>query len=125
MIEISVVIPSYNMAPFVSSTIESVLTQESSDVEVIVVDDGSQDNTAEVVKPYLDRIVYQYQPNRGVAEARNHGIDLARGRYIRFLDADDVLYPASLSAQRQALARASSVALAFGQVYEMDAYGNI
>lgn len=90
----SIVIPLYNKENFISKTIQSVLAQKFSDFEIIVVDDGSTDTGAERVKSMNDdRIKLFHQKNRGVSETRNRGINLAQGKYIALLDADDYWYP--------------------------------
>jgi glycosyltransferase involved in cell wall biosynthesis len=87
---ISVVIPTYNRADKVSKTIESALAQTFTDHEVIVVDDGSSDDTGQILRAtFGDRIRYFAQPNQGASVARNKGIELARGEWIAFLDSDD------------------------------------
>lgn len=98
---VSVVIPAYNVAAFIAETLDSVLAQTFTDYEVIVVNDGSPDTEALELSlaPYLERIVYLKQENRGAAAARNQGIARARGRFIAFLDADDLWLPEFLSAQ--------------------------
>lgn len=90
---VSVVIPAYNAAGFLSSCIESALGQTHKAVEIIFVNDGSTDNTDEVVRPYLDRIRYIKQENRGLSAARNVGFKASKGEFICFLDADDLLLP--------------------------------
>ena len=92
----SVVIPAYNYAQFIGEAIESVQKQTYANLEIIVVDDGSQDLTADVVKWYagLDpRIKYIWQQNQGSAAARNTGIKASKGEWIVTLDADDVIKP--------------------------------
>ena len=91
-IGVSVVIPCYNHAHFLEQAIESVLTQSYSDFEIIVVDDGSTDDTAEVVRPYSP-VRYIYQENSGLSAARNTGLRHSRGEFLVFLDADDRLLP--------------------------------
>ncbi len=87
---VSVVIPTYNRAKKVQGAIESVLAQTFSDLEVIVVDDGSEDDTGKVLaETFGDRIRYHYQANQGASAARNKGIAEARGEWIAFLDSDD------------------------------------
>lgn len=94
MMMFSVIIPSYNGARYIKKSIYSVLKQMFDDFEIIVVDDGSMDNTTEVVKSIDDgRINYIYQENGGVSSARNTGIKNAKGDYICFLDADDLWKP--------------------------------
>ena len=89
MPKISVVIPAFNCAAFLPGTLESVFAQTYSDLEVIVVDDGSTDNTPFVIAPYSDRVHYIRQQNRGLPAARNAGIRAAQGEWIALLDADD------------------------------------
>lgn len=96
---ISVVIPAYNCDRYIAEAIESVLDQTETSYEIIVVDDGSRDKTQEAVAPYRDRVRYVYQDNQGVSVARNHGLSLARGEFITFLDADDCFFRETLAAQ--------------------------
>lgn len=87
----SVIIPAHNAAPYIKNSIESVLAQSINDFEIIVVDDGSTDETKSVVLSLADaRIRYIYQENGGVSSARNTGIKNAKGEYVCFLDADDI-----------------------------------
>ena len=94
---VSVVIPTYNRADFVEQAIQSVLDQTYSNFEVLVIDDGSTDNSAELIQKMAEtdkRIrFYQLKQNSGVSIARNKGLSLARGKYIAFLDSDDTAYP--------------------------------
>lgn len=96
---VSVIIPTYNRAAMVGQAVESVLAQTYSDFELIVVDDGSTDETDKVLSAYRDRIRLLQQSNRGVSAARNHGIRNAKGRLIAFLDSDDLWLPEKLSRQ--------------------------
>ncbi|HAP69909.1 MAG TPA: hypothetical protein DCR04_09335 [Flavobacteriales bacterium] len=89
----SVIIPTYNRARSIVEAVESVLSQSFSDFELFVIDDGSTDNTGELLKPIAkrdSRFKYVYQENAERSAARNHGIELSKGRYICFLDSDDV-----------------------------------
>lgn len=91
---ISVIIPLYNKEHYIEQTIKSVLSQTYADFELIIVNDGSTDKSADIVKKVPDeRIVYVSQSNQGVSAARNAGIKMARGEYIAFLDADDKWMP--------------------------------
>src|SRR5580704_6980271 len=103
MVLVSVIIPAYNSAKFLVGAIESVLAQTMDDFEIIVVDDGSKDNTLQVVEPFLadSRIRYFRQQNRGLPGARNAGAKVSRGEYLAFLDADDFLAPNALEAMRK------------------------
>lgn len=96
MIKISVIIPTYNSARFICKAIESVLSQTFKDFEIIVIDDGSTDNTGNVLNHYGDKIIYITQANRGVSSARNVGLKLAKSEYVAFLDADDTWLPGKL-----------------------------
>jgi len=101
---VSIILPTYNRAHLVGKAIQSVLNQTYQDFELIVVDDGSVDNTVEVVKSFNDpRIRYlRHEKNKGGAAARNTGIKAARGRYIAFQDSDDEWLPEKLEKQIRA-----------------------
>ena len=96
---VSVVIPTYNYGRFVVDAVDCALQQTWGNLEVIVVDDGSTDDTRERLAPYLDRIQYVHQPNRGLSAARNTGIRHARGEWIALLDADDLWHPQKIERQ--------------------------
>ncbi len=96
---VSVVIPTYNMAAFIGQAISSVLAQSMTDLELVVVDDGSTDETAQVVSGFGDRVSYIHQANNGGNSARNRGVAAAHGRYVAFLDADDTWLPEKLELQ--------------------------
>lgn len=98
MPEVSVIIPTYNRRDFISEALASVLAQSYHDFEVIVVDDGSTDDTREVVQAFPE-VRYLYQENRGVSAARNHGVAVSSGRLLAFLDSDDVWQPRKLQTQ--------------------------
>jgi glycosyltransferase involved in cell wall biosynthesis len=102
---VAAVIPVYNGADFVGEAIESVLGQTHPVSECIVVDDGSTDATAEVVRRFGDAVCLVQQPNTGVAAARNRGAAAATGRFVAFLDADDTWAPRKLERQLEAAAR--------------------
>ena len=96
---VSVIIPTYNRGWVVKEAIDSVLDQDFSDYELIVVDDGSNDNTREILEAYGKAIRVLQQSNRGVSVARNRGIAEAAGRLIAFLDSDDLWLPRKLTTQ--------------------------
>ncbi len=98
---ISIIVPSYNSSHLISTTLDSVLESTYHDYEVLIIDDGSTDNTIEVIEPYLNdqRFQYIYQENQGLSGARNTGIKIAKGDYLVFLDSDDVILPEKLQQQ--------------------------
>ncbi|MFP4446418.1 MAG: glycosyltransferase family 2 protein [Desulfosudaceae bacterium] len=98
-VAISVIIPTYNRAVLVTEAVGSALAQEGPDVEVIVVDDGSTDDTGRVLDAFGSRIIRVTQPNLGVSAARNAGADRASGSHLAFLDADDLWLPGKLARQ--------------------------
>jgi glycosyltransferase involved in cell wall biosynthesis len=100
---VSVVIPTFNRGHCVATAVESVLAQSFGDVETIVVDNGSTDNTQEVLARFGSRIRVIRQDNSGVSAARNAGIRAARGQWVGFLDSDDMWRPEKLQAQMQCL----------------------
>jgi glycosyltransferase involved in cell wall biosynthesis len=106
-----VVIPSFNYGHFVTEAVDSALAQTYADREVLVVDDGSTDDTRQRLAPYGDRIRYLYQENRGLSAARNAGVRAARGEYVALLDADDVWHPQKLELQMAYLAAHPEVGL--------------
>lgn len=116
MEKISVVIPAFNAGSLLGEAIESVLAQSYPVSEIIIVDDGSTDNTKEVVSQYVQRtthdVKYIYQPNKGPAAARNKGIKKAGGDYIAFLDSDDLWLPEKIE-KEMALFKGSN----YGMVY--------
>jgi len=96
---VSVVIPTFNYGRFVRDAVESALSQTYRPVEIVVVDDGSTDDTAAVLEPYRQRVTCLRQDNRGLSAARNTGIRAARGSFIAILDSDDWWAPEKLEAQ--------------------------
>ena len=93
MPSVSVIIPSYNAERWIKSTIDSVLAQTYSNIEIIVVDDGSTDESVSVISKNYPEIKLITQKNQGVAAARNKGIENASSEWIAFLDADDIWLP--------------------------------
>lgn len=105
---VSVIIPTFNRATHLPRAIDSALGQTLAPDEVLVVDDGSTDDTRSVLEGYGDRIHCLWQENRGAAAARNRGLALARGRWVAFLDSDDAWLPRKLEVQLRALREAGA-----------------
>jgi glycosyltransferase involved in cell wall biosynthesis len=132
MTTFSVIIPTYNRAPFVTEAVESVLRQSVPAYEIIVVDDGSTDNTREALESYNGRIRCHRQENRGVSAARNVGIHQAAGEWIAFLDSDDLWKEEYLSTQRKnihevphAVAHVTNAVTVFADGKRSDHFGEI
>ena len=115
---ISVMIGAYNARPYLAEAIDSVFAQTHRPLELIVVDDGSDDGTAEVAQAYGDRLTLVRQERGGNGAARNRAVTLARGRYFAFLDADDVFTPRKLELQLAILQADPTVDVVFGHVEE-------
>ncbi|AEI62625.1 group 2 family glycosyl transferase [Corallococcus macrosporus] len=110
----SVVIPTYNRARLLEVALDSVFAQEERDFEVLVVDDGSTDDTLELLARYGGRVRVLGQPNAGPGAARNLGIQEARGTYVAFLDSDDVWFPWTLATYRRVLEAEGGTSLVLG-----------
>jgi glycosyltransferase involved in cell wall biosynthesis len=117
---VSIIIPCYNAEPFVAEAVQSALDQTWPHKEVIVVDDGSTDGSVAVVRKFADQVQLVAIPHSGAPVARNEGIRRARGEYIKFLDADDVLLPDGLNQLIQAIESLPVHAIPYGQVLDMD-----
>ena len=119
---VTVIIPTYNRAHYIGEAIDSILAQDIIDceLEIIVVDDGSKDNTEEVVRKYGDRVRYIRQKNQGAGVARNRGIDEARGEWIAFLDSDDRWLPFKLSLQFKVFAHFPGIRIIHTNFYTFD-----
>ncbi len=113
---VSVVIPCHNAAPWLASALDSVFGQTCRPDEVIVVDDGSSDDSAAIARGFSPEVICLAQPNQGISAARNRGIAHAHGDLLAFLDADDVWPRESLARRVEALARNPSWCCVFGQV---------
>jgi len=113
MIKVSVIIPTYNYGKYICDAVDSILKQTYNDYEIIVVDDGSTDNTGEILKKYDDKLSYYYIENQGPAAARNLGIKKAKGKYISFLDSDDAFEPEKLEIQVDILEKQRNVGLIY------------
>jgi glycosyltransferase involved in cell wall biosynthesis len=120
MPKVSVNISCYNSEPYIYETIKSVLDQTFGDFEIIVIDDGSTDNTEKILKSFHDeRIKYLYQDNRGLAAARNRALSLSSGEYIAFLDHDDIWLPSKLEKQVLLLETRKDVSLVYSNFFRI------
>ncbi len=113
---ISVVIPAYNADRYLGAALDSVLAQSYRRLDIIVVDDGSTDRTAEVVRGFGSAVRYDYQPHGGISTAVNHGIELSRGECLAFLDADDLWTSEKLTLQMAVLEANPELEAVFGAV---------
>jgi glycosyltransferase involved in cell wall biosynthesis len=121
---VSVIIPAYNAERTIAETLDSVLSQSYGNVEVLVVDDGSTDRTAEIVRQYQPRVSYFYQENSGsCAVPRNTGILHSRGELLSFIDADDLMTPSRIGRQVDFLTRHPSVALVISDYQNFSSSG--
>jgi glycosyltransferase involved in cell wall biosynthesis len=117
---VSVIIASFNGAAFLPGAIQSALRQSYSRIEVLVVDDGSTDETPAVVAPFLNDVAYIQQPHRGLPAARNAGIRMAKGELLAFLDADDEWLPEKLACQLPHLYADDGIALVHSDLIYLD-----
>lgn len=115
-LEVSVLIPCFNAADYIGEALESVFAQNFEPHEVIVLDDGSTDWSAEIVREFGDRVRYQHQMNGGISRARNAALELATGDTIAFLDADDIWPAGSLAARAEVLSADPSLGYVYGVV---------
>ncbi len=123
----SIIIPSYNYANYLPDTVKSVLTQSGSDYELIVINDGSADNTDDVAAQLLEEtnggFRYYSQENQGVSATRNRGIELARGEYLYFLDSDDKLLDHALSTFRETIDSSPAADMLVARYFSVDSHG--
>jgi glycosyltransferase involved in cell wall biosynthesis len=123
---VSIIIPCYNTEAFVAKAIESALSQSYDPIEVIVVDDGSTDDSLNVIESFGDRIKWKTGENQGVSAARNRGINLANGEFVKFLDADDILPEHSVATQVRQIQKARDKRVSvFGDGCQIDSAGQV
>ncbi len=126
MPKVSVIIPTYNYGKYIEKAIDSVFAQTYRDFEIIVVDDGSTDNTREIIETrYKDKVRYFYQKNKGAPAARNKGIKESRGEYLAFLDADDWFAPENLKYKVKVLDNNTDIGWIYSDWYYIDEKGEI
>lgn len=122
---VCVIIPTYNRAAMLAATLDSVAAQTFQDYEIIVVDDGSEDDTRQVVSTRSERIRYIWQPNQGVAEARNHALREVHSEFVAFLDSDDLWAPTFLERTVERLRAHPDEALVFTDFVSTDGGGRL
>lgn len=125
MVKVSVIIPVYNSEKYIREAIDSALNQSYKDFEVIVIDDGSKDNTLSIIRKYNRGIRWKSQENKGQASAINEGIKMAKGEYVAYLDADDVCVPERLEIQVRYLDEHPNVGLVYSSSYQINSTGEI
>lgn len=114
MVRVSVNIPVYNGSDYIRDTLESVLAQTVKDFEIIIIDDGSNDGSGQVIKEFKDsRIKYFFQENKGIGAARNAAIEMSQGEYIAFLDQDDLWLPTKLEEELAMFDKGRDIGLVF------------
>lgn len=113
---VSVIVPVYNCERYLAEAIESILAQTYRPIEIIIVDDGSTDNTSSIAKAFGKEVKYFYQPNSGPPYARNRGLKMARGDIIGFLDADDLWERNTLEVQLSRLEKNPAVEIVLGKI---------
>jgi glycosyltransferase involved in cell wall biosynthesis len=124
MTKVSVIIPTYNRANLLPESVKSVLTQTYRDFEVIIVDDGSTDNTREVARGFPSPVKYIYQENHGVSSAFNRGIEAASGEYVAIFADDDIMLENALEKTINFLEKHPEAGFCHGQNYTIDENGN-
>jgi glycosyltransferase involved in cell wall biosynthesis len=122
---VTIVTPSFNQGHFIQATIESVLSQDYPRVEYIIMDGGSTDSTHDVVKPYLDRLTYVSEKDRGQTHAINKGLRRAKGEIVAYLNSDDTLLPGAIGRAVAAMGRHPEVGAIYGDGYQIDFDGRV
>jgi glycosyltransferase involved in cell wall biosynthesis len=122
---VSICIPTYNRKEYLKETIQSILEQTYTDYEIVVVDDGSTDGTEKMIKELGIPVTYYWQENRGDAAARNKLIELAKGKYISFIDSDDLLIPDTIERLVKVAESENGNAIVYGSYFRIDKDGGI
>jgi glycosyltransferase involved in cell wall biosynthesis len=123
--KVSICIPTYNRKEYLKETLESIFAQTYQDYEIIVVDDGSTDGTEEMIRKISAPITYHWQENGGDAAARNKLIQLARGKYISFIDSDDLLFPDAIERLVKVVESEAEDVIAYGSYVRIDQDGSV
>lgn len=122
---VSICIPTYNRREYLKETLDSILAQTYKDYEIIIVDDGSIDGTKEMIEKLGVPVTYYWQPNSGDAAARNKLIELARGRYISFIDSDDLLLPDAIGRMVRIMETETEDVIVYGSYFRIDENGKV
>jgi len=122
---VSVVIPAFNSEQYLDECLNSILAQSYENIEILLVDDGSTDDTGKLVQKKFPMVRYFYKANGGLASARNFGHDRAKGEYIAWIDADDVAYPTRIASQVEVLQSAPEVILVNTEFDAFDVSGRL
>lgn len=122
---VTIVTPSFNQGHFITATIESVLSQDYPRIEYIVMDGGSTDSTADAVRPYLDRLTFISEKDRGQTHAINKGLLLAKGEVVAYLNSDDTLLPGAVTRAVAALDRHPDAGAIYGDGFQIDYHGKV
>lgn len=104
--KVSIIIPAFNAGKYISSTLDSVINQTYKNIEIIIINDGSTDDTETIVHSYIkkdNRVIYYYQENKGCSASKNKGLELVNGEFVQYLDADDILSKDKIQKQVRAL----------------------
>lgn len=124
-IDVSVILPVYNSEAFIKEAVESIIKQTHSSFEIIAVEDGSTDNSGEILKGISDpRLKIIYQENSGTAVARNRGVKESKGKYLAFLDADDLWAPNKIEIQLQAIQKINNPVMMYSYIQEFFDFDN-
>jgi glycosyltransferase involved in cell wall biosynthesis len=122
---VSICIPTYNRREYLKETLDSILAQTYQDYEVVIVDDGSTDGTEAMIEQLGVPVTYYWQPNSGDAAARNKLIELARGKYISFIDSDDLLLPDAIERMVRIMEAEAGNVIVYGSYFRIDERGNV
>jgi len=122
---LSIITPSYNQGAFIEETILSVLHQDYSNIEYIVIDGGSTDNTIEVIKKYGEKIKWMSEPDRGQADAINKGLRMAKGEILAWINSDDTYNPGSLNTVVGLFSENPERVMVYGDAHFIDRDGNV
>src|SRR5207253_836839 len=122
---VSIITPSYNQGRFIRATIESVLGQDYPNIEYIIMDGGSKDETASIAREYSRRLTFISERDRGQSDAINKGFRMARGEIVSWLNSDDIILPGAVRSAVEAFERVPSAGAVYGDGYLIDLVGNV